>query len=262
MKIKVVSDLHLEFDTIEIKNNGADVLILSGDICLAADFGQGHFNELNNRAKRYVKFFEQVCGEFKNVIYISGNHEHYHGDFAQTIQILRNNLTHPNLHILDCGMVDLDGVLFVGGTLWTDFNKSNPVAMFDAQRMMNDYRTVCNGENHSFLPSDTVMYHEHMIDLIDKVHNDEHRKIVVCGHHAPSFSSISGRYVGHQLNDAYASNLERFIEDHPKVKLWTHGHIHTSSDYMIAGTRVVCNPRGYADYEENPTFDPELIIEI
>lgn len=262
MKIKVVSDLHLEFDTITINNNGADVLILSGDICLAADFGQGHFNELNDRAKRYVAFFEHVCKEFKDVIYVFGNHEHYHGDYATTTDILKNAFAScTNLHILDGNSVDIDGILFVGGTLWTDFDGGNPVVMWDAQRMMNDYRTVRNGEN-VFLPSDTIKYHEHMLKVIDEAHQSDYQKIVVCGHHAPSYSSISSRYVGDALNSAYASNLERFIEDRPKIKLWTHGHVHTTSNYMIQGTHVVCNPRGYANYEENITFDPKMIVEV
>jgi len=37
--------------------------------------------------------------------------------------------------------------------------------------------------------------------------------------------------------------------NHPQIKLWTHGHTHEEFDYMVGTTRVVCNPRGYINYE-------------
>jgi len=42
--------------------------------------------------------------------------------------------------------------------------------------------------------------------------------------------------------------------DRPQIKLWTHGHMHNASDYMIGETRVVCNPRGYVGYESTNQF--------
>ena len=261
MKVQLASDLHLEFGDIEIKNAGADVLILSGDICVGKEFFPGWESE---KSKRYLNFFEQVCKEFKNVVYVFGNHEHYHGDFATTSEFIKTGLEHlSNLHILDIGSVDIDGVLFVGGTLWTDFDNGDPVVKWDAQRMMNDYRTVRNGGDNVFLPDDAIRYHETMLMAIDDfVQESNGRPVVVVGHHAPSTSSISGRYVNDRLNGAYASDLSQFILDHPQIKLWTHGHIHTSSDYMVGSTRIVCNPRGYYNYEENPEFDPSKVLEL
>jgi len=260
MKIQLVSDLHLEFGDIEIKNNGADVLILSGDICVAADIGRG---EMSDRKTRFVNFFERVSKEFKNVVYVFGNHEHYHGDFVTSTEIIRTAFGHlSNVHILDIDSVDIDGVLFVGGTLWTNFKNRDPVVMWDAQRMMNDYRTVRNGSPNVFLPEDSVLYHEQMLRTIDAACNGETRPIVVVGHHAPSFKSIGGRYVGDKLNGAYASDLVEFIEQRPQIKMWTHGHIHNSSDYMIGSTRVLCNPRGYHGYEENDGFRPNTVFEL
>lgn len=48
------------------------------------------------------------------------------------------------------------------------------------------------------------------------------------------------------------------------MRLWIHGHTHDSFDYLLNGTRVVCNPRGYVKdgVNENPRFDPELMIEV
>jgi len=63
------------------------------------------------------------------------------------------------------------------------------------------------------------------------------------------------------MNGAYHSDLSEFILDHPQIKLWTHGHTHHPFDYMIGGTRIVCNPRGYDGYEATG-WNPNLLLEI
>ena len=51
--------------------------------------------------------------------------------------------------------------------------------------------------------------------------------------------------------------------DGSRARLWIHGHTHDSFDYVVNGTRVLCNPRGYAKNgaNENPLFDANLIAE-
>jgi hypothetical protein len=51
------------------------------------------------------------------------------------------------------------------------------------------------------------------------------------------------------MNGAYSSSLDEYILEHPQIKLWTHGHTHEDFDYMLGSTRIVCNPRGYHNYE-------------
>jgi hypothetical protein len=76
-------------------------------------------------------------------------------------------------------------------------------------------------------------------------------KFVVVGHHAPCKLSTKPQYQDDVLmNGAYSSDLSEFILDHPQIKLWTHGHTHDRFDYMIGSTRIVCNPRGYINYED------------
>ena len=88
----------------------------------------------------------------------------------------------------------------------------------------------------------------------------EKKKTVVVTHHAPSIRSVAEQYKNEHLSAAFASEMEKFIEK-TKPDLWVHGHVHTSSDYHIGSTRVICNPRGYAD-EPNDNFDDDLVIEI
>jgi hypothetical protein len=65
------------------------------------------------------------------------------------------------------------------------------------------------------------------------------------------------------LNACFVSRAEHLLGA-DRVQLWVHGHTHDSFDYTLNGTRVVCNPRGYArgGVNENPFFDPNLVVEV
>lgn len=147
MKIAICSDLHLEFGTIELTNTeGADVLILSGDICLASELNPVDVNNImgeSNRSARYHNFFQQCASQFPHVIYIAGNHEHYHGDFAESHTRLKNNLAYlENVHVLEKETFELGDVTFVCGTLWTDMNREDPITISRIRGYMNDYKII------------------------------------------------------------------------------------------------------------------------
>jgi len=145
MKIALCSDLHLEFGPITLNNDeGADVLVLAGDICVAQHFTDGKPTYRQIMAKEYREFFDHVCKEFEHVVYIMGNHEHYSGDVAKTYTILKEHLDYPNLHILEKETWTHEGHTFVGGTLWTDMNQLDPLTLMHTQGSMNDFREVLN----------------------------------------------------------------------------------------------------------------------
>lgn len=281
MKIGVCSDLHLEFGDIELKNpTGIDVLILSGDICTAVEF----VHDSSIMAQRYHEFFKQCCEVFPHVIYVMGNHEHYNGDYANTYSILKEHLAYPNLYILDKETVTISDVTFIGGTLWTDMNGENEATINHVSFSMNDFRIVKNsnvmskrnvplysdpdakgnreitGWKYKDYPSTLHPRHviedfKAMVEFIDEtIKNNPTGKFVVVGHHAPSKKSTHPRYQNDTLmNGGYSSTLDFFIEDHPQIVLWTHGHTHHKFDYEVGKTRIFCNPRGYINYEPQAT---------
>lgn len=269
MKIQIVSDLHLEFGSIEIKNAGADVLVLSGDIIVAADIGRPDPTEIiieSQPSKTIKNFFKKVSAEFENIVYVMGNHEHYHGDMVDSkkkITDMFDELGIFNIHLLEKDTVTIDDVVFVGGTLWTDCNKECPMTMFDLKRHMNDYMVVKFG-TFRLLPEDTVQFHKNTKQFIqDIVQANGDKKVVVVGHHAPSKASTHPRYAKDvHMNGGYSSDLSDLILDNPNIKLWTHGHTHETFDYMIGTTRIVCNPCGYQGHQVNATFDRNKVVEI
>ena len=265
MKIALVSDVHLEFGDLDFENDsGADVLILGGDICVAADMAQRDpYNTLGEeyRSNRFHAFFERCCDRFPHVIFIVGNHEHYNGDFAKTIPHFKDVLGYlTNLHILEKEIWVLDDVTFIGGTLWTDMNKRDTRTLHAISGMMNDFRCVNNsakladqrGWNGRFTTVDAADDHDAMLAYIRlTIEGRWDQKFVVVGHHAPSRLSTHPRYAHEAImNGGYSSELDDFILDHPQIKLWTHGHTHEDFDYLIGSTRILCNPRGYINYEE------------
>lgn len=271
MKIALASDLHLEFGPISLENEGADVLILSGDILVASDLQERDSYNIrgdHDRSNKFHTFFQECSARFANVIYVMGNHEHYHGDYSKSHAILCDRFSYlRNVHVLDKQRLSIDDVTFIGGTLWTDMNKEDALTLYHIKSMMNDFRIVQNsnrevhfkdseGKFHTriakFCPEDAVEDHKAMMEFIrHSIEGKFDEKFVVVGHHAPSKQSTKPRYKDDVLmNGAYSSDLSEFILDHPQIKLWTHGHTHDKFDYMIGSTRVVCNPRGYIGYED------------
>lgn len=259
MKIAIGSDLHLEFSDLDFANDeAADVLVLSGDIFIAAeltDVNSAIDNFSSERGLRYVNFINRCCERFKHVIMVMGNHEHYHGDFALSANLIRGTFGDlHNFHLLDKEWLIINGVLFFGGSLWTDLNNENPLTINYVQHHMNDYQHIKNTgplAGGYFLPEDSVEDHyafRRALDTVLELHPTV--PVVVCGHHAPSKASTHPRYkTEYHMNGAYSTDLDNWILDRRQIKLWTHGHTHEDFDYMIGTTRVVCNPRGYDGYE-------------
>lgn len=238
MKIALCSDVHLEFGSITLQNTeGADVLILSGDICVANklnDRADPEILGMTNKSNIFHDFFQNCCSEFKHVVYISGNHEHYNGDFALTHSRLKEKLGYlSNLHILEKEYVTFGDVTFIAGTLWTDMNKEDPHTLYSIKSYMNDYRiikdtsTLVTYKAHilkdkpigmtdeewlalpyeervslefktrtgTFTPTKSVEEHKAMLSFIDStVQGLPNEKFVVVGHHAPCKLSTKPEY--------------------------------------------------------------------
>jgi predicted phosphodiesterase len=296
MKIKLVSDLHLEFSDVHINNNdNCDVLILGGDICIAQDLhdhpepantadqaaiakGTG-LGRRQQTAQRFRDFFKRCSFQFPHVIYIMGNHEFYNGKFYAGIDYMREELArYPNIYMLenDTKIIqdrnhetgEVSDVVFVGGTLWTNMNRRDPLTMHAIEGMMNDFRIIRN-EYRSYAcmsALDVAVRHDKTLGYIKHIvqeHKD--KKVVVVGHHTPSFQSLHPMYANDRLmNGGYHSELSEFILDHPQIKLWTHGHTHHPFDYKIGDTRIVCNPRGYENdgYSERTGWNPNIVLEV
>ena len=240
MQINFISDLHLEFGPLEIEPEAGDVLVLAGDIDI----------------KGRVDWINSIASKFNHVIYVLGNHEFYNGAMDSIYKKTRENLA-DNVHLLENESVTIAGVTFHGATLWSDFLNGNPMSYLRCDQAINDYRLIRAGDGkHRFKPQIA-----HSLHNISKVFLQENVKEgdVVVTHMAPSLLSIHEKYKNDMnINGSYASDLSELILD-TKPELWFHGHVHTSFDYTVGNTRILCNPRGYVGEELNSEFEPNAL---
>lgn len=261
MRVRVISDIHLEFcqEGIGIPDLGeGDTLILGGDILCAK-----HFKTNGPLHKVYDEFLQKCVDNFDHVIYILGNHCYWGNQWENTIKVLKEHFP-PSIHILENDYVKIEDWVFLCATLWTDFRNENPLEMMESGRYMNDYKTIRIGSNYRKLnPDDTLKAHRQSKQfLLKKLEEFKNEKIWIATHHAPSYQSISPKYKTFSCNGAFCSDLDDLILNHPQIKYFSHGHVHSSFDYKIGECRVLCNPRGYFPMEINPNFNPEFEIEL
>ena len=128
MKIGVFSDLHLEFGKYDPPKVDADIIILAGDIHVG---DQG------------IEWAKDVFKE-KEVIYVIGNHEYYHGDFSKITDQIRKKATGSNIHVLEKEKLVIGEVCFLGCTLWTDFDLfgNRELDGMNAQYRMPDFNII------------------------------------------------------------------------------------------------------------------------
>ena len=253
VKLHILSDLHLSAGPFEVPRNDADAVILAGDVA---------------RPKDAV---EWALGFAKPVLYVAGNHEFYGGSIPGTLAELKRRCAGTDVRVLDCDATFLGGVRFLGTTLWTDFalfgtEEERAAAVGEAQRLIRDFSRIRirEGDEGLFTPADSAaLFASHAGWLERELSEPYAGPTVVVTHHAPSPKSIHPRFADSLLNACFVSDAERLVAG-GRACLWIHGHTHDSFDYFINGTRVVCNPRGYAKdgVNENRRFDANLTIEI
>ena len=248
MRLLILSDLHLEFAPITLNRTDADVVILAGD------------------TRPGIKGLSWARDAFPNseVVYILGNHEYYGQAIPRHSVKLKELAQGSHIHVLENDALILGDVIFLGCTLWTDFELfGNPrIAGYFATQDMNDYRRIHVSPSYRKLRSlDTAGLHHSSRHWLAKQF-DQHQgsKIVVVTHHAPSARSLPESYEDDILYAASASHMDDIVETSRAV-LWVHGHRHVSYDYFIGSTHIICNPRGYSN-QPNPDFQADCIVNV
>jgi len=249
MRIRILSDLHVDFAPVVLPHVNADVIVLAGDIRP----GKG--------ALAWIKanFPEQP------VVYVLGNHEFY----GRAIPKLTNDFRHisegTNIHVLENDCLSFNGFRFLGCTLWTDFSLFGDPASAgrNAANVMNDYRRIrVSPQFRRLRGHDTAGFHAHSIRwLQSQLSLNPAYPTVIVTHHAPSPRSLDQAEAQDLISSAYASNLEVMVAA-SRARLWIHGHIHRPANYWIGETHVLSNPQGYPDRAADPAFDPALVLEL
>lgn len=281
MKLQLLSDLHLEAHPHFTPSPavGADVLVLAGDIgsyqagslLSDDDFGLARFSPL-----------PQYAGWPTPVVFVPGNHEYDMQDFDAAHARLRRTCDRLGLIWLERESMVLQGVRFVGTTLWSDFDAlADHAGITDpgqrlqrrekAFRAANFYLSK-TGSTRQGVPFLAAEVREQALVCQSWLRNALAQPFagttVAVTHFAPSLLSADPRYGLVPGTAGFCNALDDCL---PHAQLWLHGHLHAPSDYLVRGARadgapwscrIVANPLGYARKGEQATFQPHCVLTV
>ena len=263
-KFYLVSDIHLEGGVATIVNPGnVDCLILAGDV---VEFRLLRKSNTNPKLQYIREFFEIVSREFQHVLWIPGNHEYWRSwGMEYSLTRAREWLTEHNfhnIHLVNNQTVEIQGTPVHCSTLWTDYRKHDPIALWSVAQQMNDYRFirgVTPARNGSRVkPTEIYEVHKASLRYLENAVSDG-KPCVVVTHHHPLMQTLNSERAC-DLDYAFGSDLSNFILDNPNITTWCCGHSHGRIVFPIGDQRVLCNCRGYIQWEPTlvNTFSPMI----
>lgn len=254
MRIQILSDLHADIN----RRLAPPVLADAELVVVAGDVREG-----------IVQGFEYLRHHIPPptpILMVAGNHEFYRSSVERELALAREAAPGFGVTFLENGAAIMDGVRFIGATLWTDYDffgeDLRKRAMEAAQDGLMDHRHIRADAPPYLIFTPREARERHLASrafLEQALAERFDGPTVVVTHHVVHERSVDRRYWVHRLTPAFVSDLSDVI-DAFQPDLWVHGHTHTSFDYRVGKTRVVCNPHGYGG--ENPAFDPALVVEV
>ncbi|MBV1788229.1 metallophosphoesterase family protein [Marinobacterium sp. D7] len=253
MRLRILSDLHIEHfrQGRSLPEAAADVVILAGDI---------HSGSSG---------IEWAARQFPDqpVLYVPGNHEYYGYSMPALRAELQAEAKRLGIRLLDNTSVVIDGVKFLGTTLWTDFalyadsaDENAELTYAKALAVMPDFSIIEQPEGLVFTPEESQRLHRVAIRWLEQALSVPFAgPKVVISHHAPLAACIPPRYQGDILSPAFASRLSQLMG---RAALWIHGHVHEPVDLECRGTRIIANPGGYPNEFDPPCFVPDLVVDL
>lgn len=261
-KIALISDLHNEslresqrkIPDIRLTEN-VDVLVLAGDIDVQE---HGVLYAIRQSERLHIP-----------VIYVLGNHELYRSDDKPLFASVKKATQRSSVHVLDTESVVIKNTLFIGATLWTDFellgSEHRRRAINHAAFNMHDYYNIQIANDPFspvFTPNSSQDLHEIEKKFIEKeLANEFNGKKVVVTHHAPSIQCLPSFEHKDLLSACYASHLDWMIQKY-QPHAWLYGHVHYPRKLQLGKTIVASQPHGYPHIVGTPEFFEPLIIEL
>ena len=215
-----------------------DVLILAGDIAEVKDELLG--DVLQEFTHRYPRL------SLSRITTLGSSLDVCHEVFESLGQRI------SNLHILRRSSVEIAGQRFVGASLWFTHRDDEDHAQLENR--LNDFHKIAGGFR-------SWVYDEAQRDA-SYLHQAVQPGDIVVTHHIPSIRGVApkwlkvvdgfGRFFVHSLPESLVR----------RARIWCHGHGHDSVRTDLDGHTLIANPFGYLGVEENPDFNPRLLLEV
>jgi predicted phosphodiesterase len=257
MKIAYASDLHFEFSPLMVDEvEPADVLVLAGDILNVSKFKRYKDSSRFDDTDDISTFFSVVTTKFKHVLMVMGNHEYYGSHIDKAIDTLRSLIPYENFHILDGNYIVIENNLFVGGTLWTDYNNEDPFTIMRAPTLINDYRVILN-DTGRITVADILERHKHFVKWLEQVDKCGFDNNILITHHSPSYQTTADHYKHDNImNGLFGSNLDQLLK---MFDYAIFGHQHDPKTPVVNDCVLLNNSRGYPFEEMHDSFKLKYI---
>mgnify|MGYP001765374773 CR=1 FL=1 len=270
MKIQLLSDLHLEVhpDWRPVAAPGADLLVLAGDI---GSYQSGSALTARGDTQFGLARFSPRHGWPTPVLFVPGNHEYDGADFDAAHDRLRTVCEALDIQWLERETRVIDGVEFIGTTLWADLDALAPPAATPTERLRLREKASRAANYHLSKTGTTRGGQPFLADALREqglacanwlesaLAQPARGPRVVVTHFAPSLRSADPRYGLTPGTAAFCWARDDWLS---RAGLWLHGHLHCPHDYSLNGCRVVANPLGYAGKGEQRAFDPVKLVHL
>ncbi len=253
MKIKLISDLHLEHEenkhylSENLPPTDADILVLAGDIT--------YIERIDNDFEKIL--FKYFSDNFEKVFYLPGNTE-FHGlsnlkNYASVV----NEKIHSNFFLVNNQSMEIGSLKLIFTTLWTQIRPGN---MMTISKSIQDFQMIDYGDQ-VFDPIINNELNQRAVNFIDKELAFSDKTNIVITHHAPSQHCANDEYDSTSLGDAFFNDLDDMIQN-SNIAYWLYGHTHFNKEIMIGETIIISNQLGLAKYKEYQGFNPDFVIEL
>lgn len=254
MQLQFASDLHLEFheNRYYLRDNplkvAGDILLLAGDILPLRTM------------ERYGDFFDFLADNFQHSYWLPGNHEYYDFDIANRSGAFKESIR-PNVTLLNNQTVLIDDIQLHFSTLWSDISASKARTI---EQSLNDFHLIRFEGKRLSVDQYNRMHADSVIFLQEALHNKPatEKTNIVITHHAPTFRNYPMQYKDSPINQAFATDMDKFIES-CVAEFWIFGHHHAAvNDFVIGNAKMMTNQLGYVHANENKGFNSARTIEM
>lgn len=273
LTIQLLSDLHLESDPgfAAVPAPGADLLVLAGDVGSYQSRRDGSVMDEPDWGLRRFSPLPQHGGWPVPVLFVPGNHEYDALEMDDVHAGLRRTCDRLGITWLERETLQIDGVRFIGTTLWSDYDALSPAGASETERLRlrekafraaNFYLHKMAGLRGGAL-FDAAAMRELALEcqawLREVLAQPHAGPTVVVTHFAPTLHSADPRYGLSPGTAGFCNALDDLL---PQADLWLHGHLHCPTDLRVGHCRIVANPLGYASKGEQEGFSPTLTVHV